>query len=247
MPQLDRAKPAHEQIYDDLTEQITRGALTEGQLVPSARTLAAQWNVSPSTAARALSWLASARLVTQGPRGTFVAPSRVVPGPQLRAVRTRLADPGKVDVRAADYLERAPEYIWPILGLEPVRADGLCPVIRREQVHYSGTGRPAALLVDWIPPRFAEPCPELLEKRPIGPGGAVRLIEARTKVVIVRGRSGAEARRPKNDGREVPLLRLDPGAGVLGVVWAWFSDSKTIVYSEMTVPENQVVETAYDA
>jgi GntR family transcriptional regulator len=250
-PELERAKPAWEQVKDHLAGQIADGWLSQGQRVPSVRELAAEWNVSPGTANRALDALASARLVTRDNRGTFVARPRLVAGPQARYRQFRFPPAERVEVVAAGYLERCPKYVQPILGLEPVREDGLCAVIRRQEVRYGKDGRPFILTSEWVRPEYAEPCPELSDPRrqlPL-PGGALALIEARTDDHPVRGRFSCEARLPQDDGRELPLLELSVTEPVLGAVWVWYGpspESKTLCYTEMTVRPERVIEAEWE-
>jgi DNA-binding GntR family transcriptional regulator len=248
MPDIERPVSGYEQIASELKRQIEEGDLTQGQRVPSARELAEDWNVSPGTAARALRLLVTARLVRQDHRGTFVlGGSRAAIGPQARHSLTRFPPAERVVVTAAAYLERAPAYVQPVLGLEPLRADGLCPVIRREEVRYGPDGRPVSLMTEWVPPRYAESCPELSVPEPLPfAGGAIALVEARTGTRAARGRESHEARVPQDDDREMPLLYLSPADPVLGQVWIWYGpDDEPMTYTEMTLPAGRVIETTF--
>ena len=248
-PELGRAKPAWEQVKDHLAGDIAGGWYTQGQRVPSVRELAAEWGVSPGTANRALDALASARLVTRDRHGTFVARPRLVAGPQARYRQFRFPPAERTEVVSAGYLEAAPAYVRPVLGLEPVRVDGLCPVIRRQEVRYGLDGRPFLLTSEWVRPEYAEPCPELSDPRrqlPL-PGGALALIEARTGEHPARGRFSAEARLPQDDDRELPLLELAVTEPVLGAVWVWYDgNGKALCYTEMTVRPERVIETEWE-
>lgn len=251
MPEIHRGKTACEQIHDELSRLIAEGRLTEGQRVPSVRELAEEWNVSPGTADCALRKLAAAKLVTRDHRGTFVAAGRLVPGPQMRYRMTGQRLPGEqVQVTDAALLEQAPEYVQAILDLDTVPVYDLVPVIRREEVRFDQHSRPVSLQVEWIPPRFAEACPELAMAAPLPfAGGAIALIEARTGTRASRGRESHEARMPLNDGREIPLLGLvlDKTAPVLGQVWVWFDSAGTpICYTELTVMADRVIESEFD-
>lgn len=243
MPELEHAKPHHEQIHDYYAAEIRDGRLTTGMPLPSIRDIARDWDTSPATAARGLAWLATDGLVTASRKGTFVKAGRLRPGPQARLAFTA-PEAGTVRVLAADLETRAPRYIWPLLGLEPVRMDGECHVVRREQLHHGPGGEPYMLMVDWVHPRLLAPNTDpLLTREPLpAPGGAAALIEARSGIPAVRGRLGFEARRPRDDGREVPLLRLRRGGRVLAVVWTWFSAAEAMVYTEAVLPEDTVLE-----
>jgi DNA-binding GntR family transcriptional regulator len=251
MPEISRDRPGYEQVHDYYARQIADGTLGDGALVPSVRQIEQAWtgpdgrHISRETADRALRMLASGGLVTRDRRGTVVRSGRLKPGPQARLAWTALPPAERVDVLHADYETRAPRYVWPLLGLEPVRMDGECHVVRREQV-YSDAAGPFMLAVDWIHPRFLEACPELLEREPLpDPGGAARLIEARTGIALARGRESHEARVPRDDGREAPLLRLAGGERVLAQVWTWYSHADAMVYTEAVLGENRVLESEF--
>jgi len=245
MPEITQGKPGYEQIHDYYAHQIADGTLRHGDRVPSVREIAEEWGTSRETSDRALRMLASGGIVTRDRRGTFVKAGRLKPGPQARLDWTALPPAERVEVRAAEYETRAPRYVWPLLGLEPVRIDGECHVIRREQVYHDAAG-PFMLAVDWIHPRFAEPCPELLDRAPLpDPGGAARLIESRTGIALARGRESHEARQPRQDGREAPLLDLADGERVLAQVWTWYSDADAMVYTEAVLGENRVLESEF--
>lgn len=253
MPQIQETKPAAEQVHDYYAWLIRDGQLGKGQRVPSVREIAASWqmpggqNISPSTADRALAWLETDGLVERSRRGTFVIGGRLQAGPQQWLGFTRFPLSHRITVSSAALLTDAPPYIRPLLELEPVRMDGLCPVIRREQVHHGmrdGIEQPVMLLVDWIHPRHGN-IPELTGTGPLPAGEAARLVTAHG-TPVVRGREGHEARLPKNDQREIPLLELRPGSPVLAEVCTWFSRSRPEVYSEFVLPPGTVLESEWD-
>ena len=62
-PTVDRPEPPYLQIVKRIREQIRSGELRDGDMVPSTRKLAAEWNVSWPTAAKALTMLQSEGLV----------------------------------------------------------------------------------------------------------------------------------------------------------------------------------------
>lgn len=241
MPELSRQKPLHLQLADYYEQAIASGQLERGQRLPSVKDMAAEWGVSQPTAWRAMQHLQSAKLVTADPSGTYVGDRRLVLGAQQRLKLTTFPAGERTDVLAAE-LVTAPDYIVPILGLEPVR-NGEHHVIRREQVTYESGNKPFMLAVSWFPPRFAEPVPELLHLTPIAePAGAAKLIEQRTGQRITRGKMSREARRIKDDGREGPLLRLRKGTPVLAEVYLWMDDQDVIEYGEYCLTANHVTE-----
>src|SRR5690242_9983366 len=195
---VTRQPPLHLQISDHFAQQIAAGTLTSGDQLPTVQQIATEWNVSMATAGRAISHLRSAGLVTTSREGTSVSGPRLVLGAQQRLQLTTYPPGERTDVLAAE-LVTAPDYIVPILGLEPVR-NGEYHVIRREQVTYESGNKPFMLSVSWFPPQFAEPVPELLHLVPATePAGAAKLIEQRTGRRITRGKMSREARRIKDD------------------------------------------------
>lgn len=75
MPEIERARPAYQQIYEDLRGRILSGELGPDEQVPSARSLAASWSVQTGTVMRALAALQREGLTkTVAGKGTFVAP-----------------------------------------------------------------------------------------------------------------------------------------------------------------------------
>jgi DNA-binding GntR family transcriptional regulator len=244
---LERPKPLAEQIHDRLSAGISAGEYPDGALLPSVTDLAAEYRVSRSTAHRALGWLETDGVAESTGRGYVARPGRTVAGPQQRLTWTRFPASERVEVLNAGLVD-APAYVRPLLGLQPVRMDGLTPVIRREQIHYDHAGVPFMLSVEWYPPQFGDPVPELMQAAPIGdPGGAVRLIEQRTGRRVVRGRQAREARHIRDDGREGPHLNLVSGAAVLAEVWMWFDPAETLVYGEYVLQAGRVTENEYAA
>lgn len=237
MPQVERREPLHLQVAGYYKSQIMSGALREGDRLPSVRDIRDTWDVGQNVAQRAVEHLVTEGLVRTSNAGTFVAAPRAALSPQQRL---RLVDPPvgeTVEVTAAGTVP-APAYVVPILGL----AAG-ANVIRREWVTRRGDGSPHMLSVSWFDSYLAAVAPELLSLDPIAdPRGAGRLAADRLGGVIDWGRTGFECRQAKDDGRELRLLRLEPGAYVLAGVNVWSSEGAVIEYSEWVLPAGQVVE-----
>ena len=241
---LQRQQPLHLQIHDFYARKIADGELAPGDRLPTVQEIADEFGVAHGTALRAVGLLKSGKLVTTTRDGTFVGDLRLVLGPQQRLTATRYPTAGRTEVTAAEYLD-APEYIVPILGLELLPGD-VTPVIRREQVSYAKDGQPFMLSVSWFPPTFYELVPELTRAEPIdGPGGAAKLIEQRTGRTITRGRQSREARLIKDDGREGPLLHLEPETAVLAEAYLWLDDTDVLEYGEYVLVMNRVTENEY--
>src|SRR4051794_14856788 len=73
-PRVERPKAPYRQVADDLREKILHGTLAVGDTVPSERQLAEEWQISRSTATKALAALRTEGLIEahQG-TGTVVA------------------------------------------------------------------------------------------------------------------------------------------------------------------------------
>jgi DNA-binding GntR family transcriptional regulator len=246
MPEpLERPKLLSEQIHDRLSTAISAGDYPDGALLPSVTDLAGRYGVSRTTGNRALQWLVTDGVAESTGRGFVARPGRTILGPQQRLTGTRFPPSERVDVLGAGLVD-APPYVRPLLGLEPVRMDGLCPVIRREQLHFDTAGTPFMLSVEWYPPELGDPVPELMRPAPAG-AGLLRLIELRTGRRVVRGRQAREARPIRDDGREGPYLRLPEGSPVLAEVWMWFDPQEAVVYGEYVLLAGRVTENEYAA
>ena len=66
-------KPLHEQIKESVMEQITLGALTPGDRLPSVRETAQSMRIAPNTIQRAYRELEAAGVISSSPgRGSFI-------------------------------------------------------------------------------------------------------------------------------------------------------------------------------
>jgi DNA-binding GntR family transcriptional regulator len=241
MPEIERRVPQHLQVAGYYKRQILDGEIRSGDRIPSVRDIMAQWKVSHQTAQRAIEYLSKVEgLVRTGPDGTFVNGHRVKYGPQQRARAKHFPATEREEVLAAGMAE-APPYIVPILGLLEAWP-GFFPVLRREWVTYENGDIPFLLTVSWCMPESASAVPELLDRSRLpDPAGAASLIAARTGREEPVGRFAFEPRPPKDDGREIPLLRLPPGDWVGAVVSTWTSGEAVIEYRE-EVSTRHVIE-----
>jgi len=62
-PTVQRPEPPYQQIVEHIRRRIRSGELHDGDLVPSTRQLARDWQVSPPTAAKALATLRAEGIV----------------------------------------------------------------------------------------------------------------------------------------------------------------------------------------
>lgn len=250
-PKARRSEPLHLQIASHYKAGILDGRIGDGDQLPSVRDIAEEWDVGQQTAARAIEHLKTEGLVrTVTGRGTFAVAGRAKPGPQQRLLATAYPAAERVLVLSAG-LVAAPAYVVPILGLldlgdkpGPLEVKpGFWPVIRREWVTYENDTDPFMLSVSWCWPEAAGAVPELLTPEPLpDPGGAAKLIAARTGQVLTWGRCGWEARWPLDDGREAPLLGLPGPAPVLAQVSIWAAGDEVLEYREDVLRERKVIE-----
>lgn len=240
MPEIERREPQHLQIAGYYKRQIITGELPSKSKLPSVRDIAAEWRVSHGIAQRAVDHLKTEGLVQTSAKGTFVNGHRAKYGPQQRIRATGFPMAERVEMLAAELTE-APEYVVPILGLEP-GADGVTRVIRREWLTYEDGDVPFMLSVSWCAPWAAEAVPELLRLWPLDLGVAAKLITERTGRDTPWGHSGREARRIKDDGREGPLLRLPRDARVYAEVYTWTSGEDVLEYGEFILLEGRTIE-----
>lgn len=249
-----RVEPLVIQIARRYEDMIAEGRLRPGEQLPTVQEIAAAEEVSTATAGRAVKYLAAAKLVTTSRAGTFVAGRRLVPGPQQRLALSVMPPAETITMTARDagqlYVP-APDYVADILGLEPVRGDGLTPVIRREQVHWelASNGheqQPFMLSVEWFDGAIAQQVPELLSLRPLAaPAAALAMVCEATGERVTSGRCSRECRAILDDGREGPLLRLEPGTAVLAEAYTWASPRRILAYGEYVLIPGRVTVSEY--
>lgn len=168
---LERDAP-YVQIIEHYRRLIAAGELRDGDMLPSAREIAAEFGVSIATAAKVATGLQTLGLVSARPgAGTVVtAPrpqaDRVQGGPVVIALAARGpaqagTDPAVLEAGMAE----APREVAAQLGLAP-----LDQVIRRRQASMRD-GVTAAVLTSWHPASLARSCPGLLDSSM--PGGEV--------------------------------------------------------------------------
>ena len=212
-PTVDRPEPPYLQIVKRIREQIRSGELRDGDMVPSTRKLAAEWNVSGPTAAKALTMLQSEGLV----RGVVGVGTVVCAGvtahnssvDRLRSIWAtgRIYPPNEhAEIKSAS-LVPAPSEIADALGLAPGSY-----VIRRHRVTYRDEV-PISASVTWLDGRLAGGAPLLLTTERIVQGtiGYIRETIGRE---VARGVDQDSARAATEQDAE------DLGAGrISGRMW----------------------------
>ena len=102
-------RPLYLRIADNVTQQVSSGALRAGDRVPSLRQLGRQLRVSMTTALQAYLWLESRGFLESRPRSGFYVRTpfaKLIPEPQFRPRRTK---PTEIDTDAvlSDIVEEA--------------------------------------------------------------------------------------------------------------------------------------------
>ncbi|WP_205326978.1 GntR family transcriptional regulator [Glycomyces sp. YM15] len=230
-PNLERAKPAYQQIYEHLRGQIVDGTIADGARLPSVRELAADWGTHTSTVQKALAALHREGLTeSEHGKGTFARPHKPHRTAQDRLRTTRATGriyPKSEYARIVEAeLTTAAEPIASGLGVEPGAA-----VIRRLRVTLNkDTEQPVSVSTSWFAGELATACPALLETERL-PEGTPAYIERTTGRRITAGREQHTADAATE--RDAELLGVDPGAPVQrGRNWMFDADGDVIEYGE---------------
>jgi DNA-binding GntR family transcriptional regulator len=169
-PNVARQEPPYQQIAEDIRRRIRSGELHDGDLVPSTRQLARDWDVSVPTASKALAALRSEGYVrgVVG-TGTIVCAGETVhhsAADRLRAIaRTgRIYPPDERAVITSAELVPAPDAVADAISVEPG-----AEVIRRHRITYRNDV-PVSASTSWFPGELAAAAPLLLTAERIRAG-----------------------------------------------------------------------------
>ena len=234
MPEITRPVPAYVQIHDHYRSRIQDGADLPRQLLPTLREIAAEFNVSPETAQKAVTMLKASGLVITTHKGTFVADDlHLERTPAERLTRHAEDTNGEqVEVTAAGIVP-APIYVAEILSIDPGAL-----VLRREEITRRD-GRARMLAVDWVPGFAKDLCAQLLECVPIE-GGTIHAIERLTGRRTAFTRDALRGRGA--DKREADALGVAVGTPILAGVHRWLdADGGILLYGEWVLPPDTVI------
>lgn len=222
-PQADN-RPPYARIAGHYRALIISGELSPGDLLPSIKNLATEWQVSTATADRAMRLLREEKLVQGIPGvGTEVMarPISLSSGAERHDRSSRTQSSWGVGEKSSGHtagIVEAPEGVAHVLGIPP--GDD---VIRRSRVYRDGHGI-VSHSTSWIPAEFAQAVPELTRSERLKGGLSLDLI-ARATGRHVAKRVDEETARIATD-RDLKLLELeaDTVAAIL-VLTARFLDA----------------------
>ena len=229
-PAVQRPNPPYMQIVEHIRRQIRSGQLSDGDLVPSVRQLARDWQVSAPTAAKALTTLRSEGYVRGVPgTGTIVCANATMHhagGDRLRALAQtgRIYPPNERAEITAAGLVPAPADVADALSV----AAG-AEVIRRHRVTYRD-GAPVSASTSWLTGELATAAPRLLTAERITEGTA-GYIEHVTGRAVVRGLDQESARAAT--AQDAEDLGVPAGSPVAcGRNWWYDAEGSVIEYGE---------------
>lgn len=212
MPALERTPP-YMQVVAALRAKIDSGELRPGDLLPSDREIAADWNISRATAQKAIAVLAAEGIVdSKVGIGTHVSPPagrrNFVGRDRAAAVRRtgRIYNQGEYARITSAGLVPAPAEVAEVLGI----AEG-SPAIRRVRVTYAPDDRPMSASTSWYDGALAETAPKLLETERIIEGSWAYL-EEKTGRRAVYGQDRITVRLATEE--DADLLDLEVPAAV---------------------------------
>lgn len=229
---IDRGESPYLQIARHYREQIERGELQPGQLLPSVRAMAERWKVAHTTANRALRALQAEGLVqsTSG-LGTVVASRALTAESLITHLRETgsFYPPGYRSMITSAQLIPASAHIADALGLEAGEQ-----VIARSRIAYDAHDTPIEYSTNYVRGEFADATPALLMTEPIT-NGMLGYLETQTgrRATLGCDQYAAFAATPD----QAAALNIAIGAPVL-IERHWWTDAEGTVldYAESVEP-----------
>lgn len=227
MPTIDRSDPPYLQVAAAIRGDISSGSLSEGDVVPSARQIAADWGIALATATRALNVLRSEGLVIGRPGvGTVVTSPNAHRSPQdwsISVHRTgRIYPAGHyARIAAAELVAPSPEHLAAIFGRSTRD-----PLIRRRRTTFDQNDRPVSASTSWFDGALQEQCPLLLVPERLVQGTSGYIAEQTGRHV----RSGHDWFAAGTADADVATdLGVEVGSAVLLAQNRWFDQNEEIV------------------
>ncbi|MGW0862399.1 GntR family transcriptional regulator [Streptomyces sp. NPDC002611] len=217
----------YEQIADDLRTRIANGEFDSGDLLPSGRDLAEQWDVSRATVVKAYDVLRNDGLVVarQGSGFTVAETPVARPAGGRRAGSSRVS--GGAPYRRLGVPDRAapPAHVADALELQPGET-----ALRRVRLVLLDDGSPHSLVTAWFPPSVADAAPRLAMKGPIAEG-TTHYVRRETGRSPVAGVDRTTLRLATDD--EAGLLAVERPTAVAVVLHTAFdADHRPLVCEE---------------
>ncbi|MGV9290968.1 GntR family transcriptional regulator [Streptomyces sp. NPDC003719] len=222
-PRADN-RPPYARIAGHYRDLISSGELSPGDLLPSIKTLATEWEVSTATADRAMRVLREEKLVQGIPGvGTEVMarPISLSSGAERHDRSSKTKSSWGVGEKSSGHtagIVAVPEDVAHVLGISP--GDD---VIRRSRVYRDGHGI-VSHSTSWIPAEFAQFLPELARSERLKSGLSLDLIARATGRHVVKRVDEETARIATKRDLELLELEADTVAAIL-VLTAQFLDA----------------------
>ncbi|MGP3637586.1 GntR family transcriptional regulator [Streptomyces sp. 24-1644] len=225
MPGQPRAdnRPPYARIAGHYRDLIGSGELAPGDLLPSIRALADQWNVSTATADRAMKLLRDEKLVNGIPGvGTEVMarPVSLASGSERHDRSSTTKSSWGVGEKSSGHtagMVAAPEDVAHVLGIDP-GDDVIC----RSRVYRDAHGI-VSHSTSWIPAEFAQVLPELARSERLKGGLSLDLIAEATGRQVEQRIDEETARIATKEDLELLELDAETVAAIL-VLTARFLD-----------------------
>ncbi|MGW0705193.1 GntR family transcriptional regulator [Streptomyces sp. NPDC002643] len=226
----------YEQIAEDLRTRIANGEFQPGDLLPSGRDLAEQWDVSRATVVKAYDTLRNDGLVVarQGSGFTVVDTPVARPAGGRRAGSTRVV--GGAPYRRLGIPDRTvpPVHVAEALGLNPGDE-----ALRRIRLVLLDDRSPHSLVTAWFPPAVADAAPRLALKGPIAEG-TTHYVRRETGRFPIEGVDVTTVRLADDD--EARLLEVDQPAAVAVVLHVAYDAEHRALVCEEGVTASHVFE-----
>ncbi|MGW4494785.1 GntR family transcriptional regulator [Streptomyces sp. NPDC004376] len=228
----------YEQIADDLRTRIAADEFGPGDLLPSSRDLAEQWDVSRATAVKAYDVLRADGLVVarQGSGFTVVETPVARPAGGRRAGTSRVA--GGAPFRRLGTPDRSvpPAHVADALDLQPGVA-----ALRRMRLVLLDDSAPGTLVTAWFPPDIADAAPRLSLPGPIAEG-TTHYVRRETGRVPCEGVDVTRVRLATDEEARLLELRL-PDAVAVVLHTAYDQEHRPLVCEEGVTPSHVFEET----
>jgi DNA-binding GntR family transcriptional regulator len=222
-PRVDN-RPPYARIAGHYRDLISSGELSPGDLLPSIKTLATEWEVSTATADRAMRLLREEKLVRGIPGvGTEVMarPISLSSGAERHDRSSKTKSSWGVGEKSSGHtagIVAVPEDVAHVLGISP--GDD---VIRRSRVYRDGHGI-VSHSTSWIPAEFAQSLPELARSERLKGGLSLDLIARATGRRVAKRVDEETARIATKRDLELLELEANTVAAIL-VLTAQFLDA----------------------